>query len=719
MMRIWQFHSIITLILGVICFSNAQTKEYIWFIPDHDVITSSFGEFRVGHYHAGIDIRANSGTPIVAPANGWIRRVTVTPWGYGKVLYFSFEDTFTAVYAHLSSFAEPMLSRVINTQYSRKSFCTDIWFSKFELFFHAGETLGYTGGTGAGSPHLHFEVRKNDSMIINPVFIGITTPDNLPPKISAVSINPLDCITWIEEGLLPFQISNGSKFWDTDKAVRFWGKIGLAVSTYDLAVESSQNRLGPFKLSLMLNDSMIFSCEYDSFLMSQTRTIGFMYDSEHEELFNKRFHRLYCLGETDNMLLANLPVNAGIIDASKLQSERIYNLSVVIEDLMGHIDRCIIKIIPTKPKQISLKYEPMRNGKYKIIAENDSNNAILHYITPAGSIYSEKILTKRTYENREGGYYYLSGSDSVQFETNFLGINGSLSPVLIACSLFTVAGQFHYIAEFDIPPQTTPKFEVGNIPAICQMIQPTRWLIRQISDPDRTLVPIIRAKIDNFYTTKVCRYSPEMYLVRPKRKFSKTLNSENWAATIDVPENAVIAPSPMIVFLEPSISDAFVSDFFHFDPHTTYYYKRGTLTFEPRAGNTIDEDELRKICVARLWLGKIYRQSSRRSGRTITCAISAPGTFILLVDNEPPVITLKSRAEISFYVSDNFSGFGKGNLPEIYIDDLWELAEYDADNVVLIATPREPLSSGEHNVRVLAIDRAGNVSEKEFTINVR
>jgi len=210
-----------------------------------------------------------------------------------------------------------------------------------------------------------------------------------------------------------------------------------------------------------------------------------------------------------------------------------------------------------------------------------------------------------------------------------------------------------------------------------------------------------------------------MYLVRPKRKFSKTLNSEDWAVTIEVPENAVIAPSPMIVFLEPSISEAFVSDFFHFDPHTTYYYKRGTLTFEPLAGNTIDEDELKKICVARLWLGNIFRQSSRISGRTITCAISAPGTFILFVDNEPPVITLKSRAEISFYVSDNFSGFGKGNLPEIYIDGLWELAEYDADNVVLIATPREPLSSGEHNVRVLAIDRAGNVSEKEFTINVR
>ncbi len=52
--------------------------------------TSSFGEYREGRFHMGVDYRAGVGTPVYAVDDGHVVRLRCGPWGYGKAVYVSF-----------------------------------------------------------------------------------------------------------------------------------------------------------------------------------------------------------------------------------------------------------------------------------------------------------------------------------------------------------------------------------------------------------------------------------------------------------------------------------------------------------------------------------------------------------------------------------------------------------------------------------------------------
>lgn len=99
--------------------------------------------------HAGIDIPAYVGTPIKAPADGYVARLHDAGGpGYSYIMLIH-GDKVTTVYGHVSGFA----------------------INEGQLVTR-GTTLGYTGGApgmrGAGlssGPHLHFEVRVNGTNV--------------------------------------------------------------------------------------------------------------------------------------------------------------------------------------------------------------------------------------------------------------------------------------------------------------------------------------------------------------------------------------------------------------------------------------------------------------------------------------------------------------------------------------------------------------------------
>ena len=56
-------------------------------------LSGTFAEIRPYHYHGGIDMRVGGdtgvGTPIYAPANGYVSRICISPWSGGKMLYIN------------------------------------------------------------------------------------------------------------------------------------------------------------------------------------------------------------------------------------------------------------------------------------------------------------------------------------------------------------------------------------------------------------------------------------------------------------------------------------------------------------------------------------------------------------------------------------------------------------------------------------------------------
>ena len=156
-------------------------------------LTSSFGENRGTRYHAGVDYSTlmEEGWVIYAPEDGKVEEVRVSPFFYGKVMFYKGESGKTWVFAHQSSFGK-LDSLVFAEQYSKKS--NDV-ILKPGLPYKKGDTLTFSGSTGIGNPHLHLEIRQGKNNVISPCGIGVYCGDTLDPQIFGMAVWQKDDIS--------------------------------------------------------------------------------------------------------------------------------------------------------------------------------------------------------------------------------------------------------------------------------------------------------------------------------------------------------------------------------------------------------------------------------------------------------------------------------------------------------------------------------------------
>ena len=102
--------------------------------------------------HAGVDIEAPAGTPILAAADGVVTRTGVDP-GYGRFVELKHAAGLSTLYAHMGPFLPGV---ALGTAVK------------------AGVAVGQTGSTGTSTgAHLHFEIRDAQNRPLNPeLFLG-------------------------------------------------------------------------------------------------------------------------------------------------------------------------------------------------------------------------------------------------------------------------------------------------------------------------------------------------------------------------------------------------------------------------------------------------------------------------------------------------------------------------------------------------------------------
>ncbi|HDL17610.1 MAG TPA: hypothetical protein ENH29_00985 [Bacteroidetes bacterium] len=68
---------------------NLAAQNYLWPTDAGHNLTSSFAEFWSGHFHAGIDIKTwgREGYKVFATRSGYVWKVRISPFGYGRVIY--------------------------------------------------------------------------------------------------------------------------------------------------------------------------------------------------------------------------------------------------------------------------------------------------------------------------------------------------------------------------------------------------------------------------------------------------------------------------------------------------------------------------------------------------------------------------------------------------------------------------------------------------------
>lgn len=113
--------------------------------------------YKVRKFHEGMDFCAAVGAPVYATGNGTIEFAGRDPGsGYGNEIIIDHGYSYKTVYAHLSRIFVRNSQKILR-----------------------GQIIGYVGNTGKStSPHLHYEVRKNN-VPLNPVyfFFNDISPD--------------------------------------------------------------------------------------------------------------------------------------------------------------------------------------------------------------------------------------------------------------------------------------------------------------------------------------------------------------------------------------------------------------------------------------------------------------------------------------------------------------------------------------------------------------
>ena len=104
------------------------------------VVTGGFGEYRIGHFHAGFDLSTGRqvGKPVRAPESGWVERVRCSGVGYGRSVYLHAADGRIFQLGHLDAFAPAIDAYVRKAQALDGQYEQDLWPKPYELPVKAG-----------------------------------------------------------------------------------------------------------------------------------------------------------------------------------------------------------------------------------------------------------------------------------------------------------------------------------------------------------------------------------------------------------------------------------------------------------------------------------------------------------------------------------------------------------------------------------------------------
>ena len=151
--------------------SAAQKNSWHFPLEIKAGLSSNFGEFRGNRLHTGVDLRTNgqNGYKVYAIDDGTIVRLSVKKLGFGNALYIQHPNGLMSVYGHLERFEEKSLRlQTLVTQHQKKRGTKYPGNIFLEKAVKRGQVVAYSGETGYGLPHLHFEVRRGGDAPIDP-----------------------------------------------------------------------------------------------------------------------------------------------------------------------------------------------------------------------------------------------------------------------------------------------------------------------------------------------------------------------------------------------------------------------------------------------------------------------------------------------------------------------------------------------------------------------
>lgn len=429
--RFMKRHFSISLLLFFSGTLAAQQIEYPknFFRSPMDIplkLSGNFGELRSNHFHAGIDITTSNqqNLAVRAAADGYVTRIKVGPYGYGKALYITHSNGYTTVYGHLNNYNATISAYLEKEQYSREVSEIELFPRPGELPVKKGELVAYSGNTGSsGGPHLHFEIRDAATEeALNPQLFGFGIRDTVAPVIQSLAIYPLDVFSTINGANKPKYIAvkkSGKKYVPvTAETITLSGQFKMAVECHDFE-NLRHGKNGVYNIELYKNRTAIYGHVLERMAFDDSRGINCFIDYAEQEKRKKLYQCSY-VAECSPLQIYYDLVNNGRLEMTGNSSD---TLKYVVGDCYGNKSECTL-VLKSKTGYPAEK------------AAAASGSKTLHGCSAAltlgiKDVCDFRMAEKSIYERDSVGISNLAGKG----ETPYIRIGKPLTPLHNACTL--------------------------------------------------------------------------------------------------------------------------------------------------------------------------------------------------------------------------------------------------------------------------------------------
>jgi hypothetical protein len=712
---------------------TTDLSDYVWPTDAGNIGTSTFGEYRRTHFHGGIDISTGNSTGyrVFAVRDGYVARIRVSPVGYGNMLYIKHADGYYSTYAHLSHFNALIDVRVLREQMKGEAFTVDFELPPNEIPVSKGEVVAYTGDTGVGTAHLHFEIRDENLEPINPLLCTkFSFPDRIAPVIKRLAITPIGPMSSVSGSasphiLTPRSVKTGqSRITET---LQLTGEAGFAVSAYDMS-NGSRFRHGLYSHKLFIDDSLIYRVQIDRVPGKNAHEIGLYYDWNLQSAGRGRFERLYA--ETPSGLLFYSPriPKAGIINVAHF-SEGVHTYKIVSTDFNQNSTEVSGKILMRHSPAFEITRAgndlrilfPMIGDISRVLMSTQKNGGgwTLKTMTPSGFAEGNVITVSDAAQR----------FDVVKVIAEDVIGSSSLPQFLFLRKPSGTTGTLHLDHELH---SDFVKLRVKASHAITE--QPDAVVYE---GTEKRTVPLTAIAIDEYVGS-----------FRPSEKFSgmrrvvvnAEVNGHMRSAINEFDLYPIVAGASGVIsydsenlILRYDSTSVYKTIFMRIQkvpgdaPHYSLIPENAVLAGQIRVTIRHPHPDSRQgLFFSGLGGWELLDRTTSPDQQMFTGTVTRTfGDVAIMSDGYPPSIARLSigrsgsgRVNFSFRYGDNFSGVEYKEL-KTYIDGVAVIPQVDGEHRRVTYSATHPLERGTHHLTIRIMDKMGNSSTVERQFSVR
>lgn len=384
-------------------------------------LAGNMGELRTTHFHSGIDIRTNNmiGFPVHASKSGYISRITMTPNGYGNVMYVTHPDGNTTLYAHLNEFVGALADYVRQEQYKRKTFDIDLYFTSGQFPVKQGDTIALSGNTGSsGGPHVHFDIRDPNNFALDPLQVGgfKEVAESLPPAPEKIALVTLDKNARINDRFGRYEFYAGTRSGATysiASPILACGTIGVEILAKDKMSPATSFYGGVKYIEMRVDSQLVFSQAIEKLDVSETRAIFTLMDFKTMRNKGTRFYKLY-IDDGNNLQFYGKSPGRGILNVNPAKDSRV---DISLKDAHGNSSVITFRLRPTTPIKEVKTLEPLTVPLTYDINDNTMTVAARPHAPSANKakIYTKGVMAEidPDYSNQNRAVYLVDLRKSI------------------------------------------------------------------------------------------------------------------------------------------------------------------------------------------------------------------------------------------------------------------------------------------------------------------